>query len=82
MYGLLLMAALGTFFLAFGIFNWFHPFLGTMGTDLFVDPDELDRVRLVLVRILAVLMTGLGFWLLYEPVYTLVRDVPFTYFVL
>lgn len=79
--GLLLIAALGTFFLVFGVFNWFHPFLGTIGTDLFVDPDELDGVRLVLVRVLAVLMVLLGLWLLYESVYLMMSDVPFSYWI-
>lgn len=60
----LLVGALGAFFLVFGVFNWFHPFIGAIGVELRVDPSDLDVVRRTLARIVAVAMALVGLLLL------------------
>lgn len=58
------VAGLGIFFLAFGVYNWFHPFIAAVGLDLRVDPQDLDVVRRTLARTVAVGMSVIGLGLL------------------
>ena len=60
----LVVGGMALFFLCFGLYNWFHPFMGTVGLKIRVDPEELDPVRLTLVRVVSVMMVGVGLVLL------------------
>jgi hypothetical protein len=62
------IAALGVFFLAFGVYNWFSPFIAAIGLDLRVDPQELDVVRRTLARLVALGMAAIGLGMLYYSV--------------
>ncbi|MDZ7779871.1 MAG: hypothetical protein U5R14_08045 [Gemmatimonadota bacterium] len=58
------LAGLGIFFLAFGVYNWFHPFIAATGLKLRVDPQRLDVVRRTMGRMVAVAMSVIGLGLL------------------
>lgn len=68
--GLLVTGAFGAFFLAFGVYNWFHPFIASVGLDLRVDPSDLDVVRRTLARVVSLGMALIGLWLLNHAVGT------------